>query len=369
MATEPLIELGSNYELDEDSNGNFVIRDSGGNAILTYDDANTRWEVAQNMVPATDGAEQLGTPGTAFAKLVANGIGNDGSDVSVDDTLDLQSSQEIANAAAISTDTSVTVSSDDTIAYGRDHGATVQGDNVVVGVGARAREDVNQTVSGNDPRKVAVGYEAAKNDEQFGVTAAGYLAARDNTGDRVTTVGYRSAQNNTGKRVTTAGYKAAQNNTRNRVTAAGYRSAQNNMGFGVTAAGYSAARGNTGFGVTTVGYRSARDNTGTLVTTVGYQAAQDNTGDRVTAVGYQAARGDGLADPATMGDDNIGIGDSAIRNNQASGLIAIGQDAGINAQTDNQLIITQQDGTRRMVMDLTTGDLKITGSLTENASL
>jgi hypothetical protein len=70
-----------------------------------------------------------------------------------------------------------------------------------------------------------------------------------------------------------------------------------------------------------------------------------------------------------MGDDNIGIGASAIRNNQASGLIAIGQDAGINAQTDDQVIITDRNGTRRMTMDLTTGDMSIEGSLTENASL
>jgi hypothetical protein len=70
-----------------------------------------------------------------------------------------------------------------------------------------------------------------------------------------------------------------------------------------------------------------------------------------------------------MGDDNIGIGKSAIRNNQASGLIAIGQEAGINAQTDDQLIITDQNGNRRMVMDLTNGNLKIDGSLTQNATL
>jgi hypothetical protein len=70
-----------------------------------------------------------------------------------------------------------------------------------------------------------------------------------------------------------------------------------------------------------------------------------------------------------MGDDNIGIGPSAIRNNQARGLIAIGQDAGINAQTDDQLIITDRTGTRRMVMDLTNGDLKIDGTLTETATL
>lgn len=86
-------------------------------------------------------------------------------------------------------------------------------------------------------------------------------------------------------------------------------------------------------------------------------------------VGFRAARGDGLSDPTTMGDDNIGIGASAIRNNQASGLIAIGQDAGINAQTDDQLIITDRNGNRRMVMDLTNGNLEIEGSITEGANL
>jgi len=135
------------------------------------------------------------------------------------------------------------------------------------------------------------------------------------------------------------------------------------------AVGYLAAQSNTGDRVTAAGREAAQNNTGARVTAAGYLAAQSNTGFGVTAAGYQAARGDGLADPTTMGDDNIGIGESAIRNNQASGVIAIGQEAGINAQTDDQLIITQRDGTRRMVMDLTTGDLSITGSLSENATL
>jgi len=151
--------------------------------------------------------------------------------------------------------------------------------------------------------------------------------------------------------------------------AIGYQAAENNTGDNVTAAGYEAAQFNTGDNVTAAGYRAAENNTGDNVTATGYLAAQNNTGFGVTATGLRAARGDGLADPTTMGDNNIGIGDSAIRNNQASGLIAIGQDAGINAQTDDQLIITQRDGTRRMVMDLTTGDLSITGSLNENAAL
>ena len=81
MATEPLIELGTNYELDEDSNGNFVIRDSGGNAILTYNDTNTRWEVAQDMVPATDGTEQLGAASKAWGSVSTANIDINGADL------------------------------------------------------------------------------------------------------------------------------------------------------------------------------------------------------------------------------------------------------------------------------------------------
>ena len=136
-----------------------------------------------------------------------------------------------------------------------------------------------------------------------------------------------------------------------------------------TATGFRAARSNTGSDTTATGSRAARDNTGTNTTATGFRAAQNNTGNNTTATGFRAARGDGLADPTTMGDDNIGIGVDAIRNNQASGLIAIGQEAAINAQTDDQLIITDRNGNRRMVMDLTNGDLKIDGSLTQNANL
>jgi hypothetical protein len=70
-----------------------------------------------------------------------------------------------------------------------------------------------------------------------------------------------------------------------------------------------------------------------------------------------------------MGDDNIGIGRDALNSNQASGLIAIGQEAGNNAQSDDRLIITDRDGNRRLEMDLTTGDMTIEGTLTQNGSL
>jgi hypothetical protein len=104
MATEPLIELGSNYELDEDSNGNLVIRDTNGNAVLTYDNGKSRWALAQDIVPETSGTEQLGATGKAFGQLVSNAVGNDGSRLSVDDDLDLQSAQSITNASSVSTE-------------------------------------------------------------------------------------------------------------------------------------------------------------------------------------------------------------------------------------------------------------------------
>jgi hypothetical protein len=203
----------------------------------------------------------------------------------------------------------------DTVHYGRDQDRQNAGDeSVALGVGARA--------TGGGDSIVAVGYEAAQNNTGgFGVTATGNRAAQNNTASRVTATGLRAAQENTGDAVTASGYQAARNNTGDELTASGRA------------------------------------------------AAFNNTGNGVTVAGFEAARGDGLADPTTMGDDNIGIGDSAIRNNQASGLIAIGQEAGINAQTDDQLIITDRNGNRRLVMDLTNGDLSIEGSLTENATL
>jgi len=189
------------------------------------------------------------------------------------------------------------------------------------------------------------------------------------TGEATDTLHYGSNQDraNAGDQSVAVGI-GARVPTNNSVSV-GYQAAQNNTGDNVTAAGYLAAQNNTGTNVTAAGYRGAQNNTGNFVTAAGHQAAENNTGDFVTAAGYRVARGDGLGDPTTMGDDNIGIGLSAIRNNQASGLIAIGQDAGINAQTDDQLIITQRDGTRRMVMDLTTGDLSITGTVNESATL
>jgi len=272
---------------------------------------------------------------------------------------------------AVETDKSLTVSegeATDTLHYGSNQDRGNAGNqSVAIGIGARAPGDDGS--GGSIGEHVAVGYRAARSNTGNRVTAAGHQAAENNTSGNITAVGFRAAENNTGNGVTASGFRAAQNNTGFGVTASGFAAAESNTGGSVTASGFAAAESNTGGSVTASGRGAARDNTGGSVTASGYRAALNNTGGSVTVTGHQAARGDGLSDPTTMGDDNIGVGASAIRNNQASGLIAIGQDAGINAQTDDQLIITQRDGTRRMVMDLTTGDLSITGTLTENATL
>jgi len=112
------------------------------------------------------------------------------------------------------------------------------------------------------------------------------------------------------------------------------------------AVGYEAAQNNTGGRVTASGYEAARSNTGARVTASGFQAANTNTGGRVTASGYQAAQ-----------------------NNTGSGVIAIGFGAARNNSTDNLFVVTDRFGNRRMEMDLNNGDLKIDGSLTQNANL
>jgi hypothetical protein len=190
---------------------------------------------------------------------------------------------------------------------------------------------------------------------------------RANAGNNGVAIGIGARANS--DNVTVSGLNSGKNNTGFGLSASGFNSALNNTGDDVTASGFNSAKNNTGFGLTTCGAFSAQNNTADNVCASGINSAKNNTGTNLTVSGANSARGDGLSDPTTMGDDNIGIGRNAIRNNQASGLIAIGQDSGISAQTDDQLIITDRNGNRRMEMDLTNGNLKIDGTLTENASL
>jgi len=208
----------------------------------------------------------------------------------------------------------------------------------------------------------------AKADADF-TTATGFRAAKNNTGAFMTATGHQAGQDNKGQDVAVYGDQSAKDNVSNFVSAFGAGSGKNNTGTGATAIGTNTGLNNSGDQASLIGRNCGRNNTGDSVTAAGRSAARNNTGNRTTVSGMFAAGGDGLADPTTMGDDNIGIGVSAIRNNQASGLIAIGQEAGINAQQDDQLIITDRNGNRRMVMDLTNGDLKIDGSLTQDANL
>jgi len=238
---------------------------------------------------------------------------------------------------SVETEQSPTVSGDDTITLGRNHGATVQGANVAIGVGAQALEDVDGTVSGNDPRRVAVGYQAAQNNEQYADTAVGYQALEGSTAFSSTAVGYGAGQNSSGDRS--------------------------------SAVGRGAGRSNSGSQLTAVGISAGQGNSGSRVVAIGRLSGDENTGDRSVFVGALSGWSGSLSDPSTMGDRNVGVGNQALRGNQASGIIALGYEAGRGVQTDDQLIITQRDGTRRMVMDLTTGDLNITGQLTENATL
>jgi len=277
----------------------------------------------------------------------------------VRDNIDLEGNRLFDSTQdTVDSEQNIRVTGSSELSYGRNNG-TLGTDSQAIGINAKAGTDLT----------TATGTFTAQNNTGSSTTATGFNAARDNTGNSTTATGAFAAKNNTGINTTATGRAAALDNTGNSTTATGFNAARDNTGDDTTATGVAAARNNTGKNTTATGFNAARDNTGINTTATGRAAAQNNTGNNTTATGAFVARGDGLADPTTMGDDNIGIGVSAIRNNQASGLIAIGQEAGINAQTDDQLIVTDRNGNRRMVMDLTNGDLKIDGSLTQNATL
>ena len=270
--------------------------------------------------------------------------------------------------SGISTESGVTVTEGNTLTYGRDHGDSV-GESVAIGVGARTNNAYFDSFDG--AQKVAVGYEALRGGVSYASTAVGYRAGAEPNADLVgiAALGHKAAEKNKGSYVTAIGMSAAADNTKGRVTAVGFQAGYKNTGNNITSLGFYAARDNTAEDVTAIGYTAGKDNTGNESVFVGRESGRNNTGNNTVAVGYKTATGGDLDDPSTMGNRNVGIGYEAIENNQASGVIAIGFRAGKNVQTNDQLIITQRDGTRRMVMDLTTGDLQITGTLEENATL
>jgi len=296
------------------------------------------------------------------AKGLANNLDLNGNTItdSTQDTVDAEKNIRVTGSSELS--------------YGRNNG-TLGSSSQAIGINARADTDFTTATGRNAAQNntgtntTATGRDAAQNNTGNSTTATGTFAAQNNTGNNTTATGRSAARDNTGNNTTATGFRAARDNTGSSTTAIGRGAAQNNTGINTIATGRNAAQNNTGTRTTATGTFAARNNTGNSTTATGALAAQNNTGNNTTATGFGAARGDGLADPTTMGDDNIGIGVSAIRNNQASGLIAIGQEAGINAQQDDQLIVTDRNGNRRMVMDLTNGDLKIDGSLTQNANL
>jgi len=127
-------------------------------------------------------------------------------------------------------------------------------------------------------------------------------------------------------------------------TAAG-RGAGNNT-LGETAFGFKAARTNSKFGATAFGANALEENTGQSATAGGVNAGQENDGRRTTLYGASAGQ-------FNSGDGVIGFGFEAAKNNSQ----------------DDIMIITNRNGTRRMELDLSNGDLSIEGSLNQNAQL
>jgi len=247
------------------------------------------------------------------------------------------------------------------------------------GVGHRA------LASNTGDNSNGVGYQALRDNTGFASNAVGYRALANNTGDNSNGVGHQALQDNTGGDSNGVGYEALRNNTGFGSNAVGYQALRDNTGFASNAVGYRALANNTGTNSNGVGYRALRDNTGFASNGVGHQALRDNTGDNSNGVGhralanntgfasngvgYRALEGDGLSNPSDMGSNVNAFGSEAGRNNTGEGAILIGQQAGINNSEDDVLLITDRNGETRLKMDLTNGNMKIGGSLSENATL
>jgi hypothetical protein len=207
--------------------------------------------------------------------------------------------------------------------------------------------------------------------------------ARASAGDNSTVIGFNAqasqdaavmlgktaGNGSSGFGPTFCGIRAGENSSGSRSVGVGLNSLQSSSGFAKTSIGVNAGKDSSGERMASVGLNAARSNNADRIVSIGANAGRGNTGDDNTFLGNNAGRVDGLSSPSSAGSNNIAIGSGALKDNQANGVIAIGSDAGASAQTDDQLIITDRNGNRRMVMDLTNGNLKIEGTLTENATL
>lgn len=67
----PDIDLG-NYEIDEDSNGDLVIKDSNDNEVMKYDGTNSKWDF---------GSETLDNIGSLSTGALEDGVAGDGNSI------------------------------------------------------------------------------------------------------------------------------------------------------------------------------------------------------------------------------------------------------------------------------------------------
>jgi hypothetical protein len=150
--------------------------------------------------------------------------------------------------------------------------------------------------------------------------------------------------------------------TAKRCSSFGHRAGANNSGSRSVCVGTNSGANNSSQKATLLGTNSGRSNVGSKAVGIGASALRNNVGDRSLGLGSDAGRNN-------TASDCIFIGDAAGKDNSGAGVIGIGPSAAGANGRDDILIITDRNGNNRLELDLISGDLKIAGSLTQNATL
>ena len=308
-------------------------------------------------------------------------------------------------AESVSTEESVTVTTDGPLHYGNepdDPDDNFDNESVIVGtdvdvpgdnergavddgryliIGHRAAEDANCA------RLTAIGYRAGAGLEDHGnicigdrsaadidhpedpeehasgLVAVGNKAAQFSAGmDDCTAIGQISLEGADGAFNTAVGYRSGRNMVGDECVVIGKESGMDSDGEGLVAIGFQAGKGNDQNESVMIGNRAGRDNGDFRLTAVGRSAADGNMGGETTIIGAFAGRDN-------EGDAAVGLGAFALDDNTGHGVIGIGHSALENNAEDDIFVVTNQNGDPKFKLDLISGDLQIAGEITENASL
>ena len=206
--------------------------------------------------------------------------------------------------------------------------------------------------TGNDLN--AQGYQAGYQNVGDNLTVVGSLAGYQNSATDVTGVGYQTAYNNVAEDTTAIGARAGYANAGSFSTVIGSNAGYENTGGYLTAIGALAGERQGGDHATGIGFSAAFQNSGSRIVGIGYEAARNNTGNDGVFLGYEAGEGNTANNQFILKQNNVNT-TALVQGDFSTGLLEVPGTISTSTLLVNGVSITGGGGGASEINDLTDG--------------